>query len=558
MTITSEYIFEPSALSRYTSSMNTFLRLVPSRWYMKYQVAMMIFCLGVIGLAVAFALNRALWPYEPNFKYLAVSISAIALLIYNSVLYLVRRNIQSPLTTMVSIYLFVFVVLSGLDGASSLPIQIYFAGGWLMSVFLGGMYGVPLMLGAAFLGVVYACAGAHFSFEALEPLSCLVAVGGIIMAIFGYFFWKKRYVGPQQDEIDRLSVTLRNNQRQSLILLESLQDGVVITDTQGTVTGANTSTARLIGSELKGRPINEALAIKTEKNVQLAQADNPFMRALQQRRHSQGTYMLTKSSGEAVPVSIVVSPIVLTESNELEGVIGVIRDMSRELAVEREREDFVMTASHEMRTPLATLEGYLSLIRRKKAQLDPQVNEFIDKSYGEVEHMSRLFRDLLTVSQLEENTAPNADDHIDLTAAVSKVVADYTARASQPIQVSVPDVSLMVRADTNLLSQAIGNLIDNALKYGSPTQPVQVQLTQGRHGARLEVTDAGPGIPAEVIPKLFTKFFRVDNSATRTVGGTGLGLFITKRIVERSGGTIGVTSNPGQGSTFFIELPTVA
>jgi two-component system, OmpR family, sensor histidine kinase VicK len=269
------------------------------------------------------------------------------------------------------------------------------------------------------------------------------------------------------------------------------------------------------------------------------------------------------------PISIVVSPITAKEGEQAEIAVGVFRDISKEKAEEAQRSDFISTASHEMRTPVAAIEGYLSLAMNDKiAKIDSNARNYMIKALDSTHHLGQLFQDLLTSSKAEDGRLQSNPVVVEMGEIVQEITEASRFKASERrlslnfVVSSDKEISggKIVRpfyysfVDPTRMAEVLQNLIDNAIKY-TPEGSIQVRLTGDAQTVQIQIQDTGGGIPTEDIPHLFQKFYRVDSSATRTVGGTGLGLFICRKIVELYNGKIWVESQLGKGSTFFINLP---
>jgi signal transduction histidine kinase len=255
-----------------------------------------------------------------------------------------------------------------------------------------------------------------------------------------------------------------------------------------------------------------------------------------------------------------------------ETAVAVFRDITAEKAEEEQRSDFISTASHEMRTPIAAIEGYLSLaLNEKITKLDPNARSYLEKARDATQHLGMLFQDLLTSSKAEDGRLASNPSVVEMGEIVEEIAETERFKAKE----KGLEVKFIVSSDHEVaggkvvrpfyysfvdpirISEVFQNLIDNAIKY-TPEGSVTVRLTGDASTVQVQIQDTGSGIPAEDISHLFQKFYRVDNSATRTIGGTGLGLFICKKIVELYNGRIWVESQLGQGSTFFVNLPRLS
>jgi two-component system phosphate regulon sensor histidine kinase PhoR len=234
-------------------------------------------------------------------------------------------------------------------------------------------------------------------------------------------------------------------------------------------------------------------------------------------------------------------------------------DQTRSYAAERMRVDFVANASHELRTPLASILGFAETLADGAGD-DPEMRDrFLKVMADEARRMQRLVEDLISLSRIEAEKYRLPDASVDLADLVSEVHSELMdsadARAGDIVTDIVADVP-PVDGDRVQLSQALHNLIGNAMKYGRAGTPVTVKLGRDANNmVRLSVGDEGDGIPPEHIPRLTERFYRVDSGRSRALGGTGLGLAIVKHIVERHRGRLDIASQVGRGTVVTILLP---
>jgi signal transduction histidine kinase len=306
-----------------------------------------------------------------------------------------------------------------------------------------------------------------------------------------------------------------------------------------------------------------------KKDQALAEPENPFAKALasgETIRDSNG--ILAAKDNRKIPLSVIVSPVRDKVGQPNGSVVAVFRDIAKEKEEEAKRSDFISTASHEMRTPLAAIEGYLALsLNPKTAQIDDKARNYLEKASNSTKHLGELFRDLLTSSKAEDGrlisypAVVEVGEILEQVAEAAKLTAKnkglelaYSVSANSSASGKVLRPLYYGFVDPNRIREVFQNIIDNAIKYTNEGQ-VMVRLTGDDAVIQIQVQDSGVGIPTGDIPHLFQKFYRVDNSSTRSVGGTGLGLFICKRITELYNGQLWVESEYGKGSTFFINLP---
>ena len=366
---------------------------------------------------------------------------------------------------------------------------------------------------------------------------------------------------------------LKNESLGSDFILGAIEDGVAMVSRDNLIQLFNPGASKISGwpaTEAVGLDFQNVLKLVSKKGEPILPQTHPFTNALATGttvRDSKA--LLATKAGKILPISLIVSPV-LDENNRPTGnVVGVFRDISKERAEEEQRSDFISTASHEMRTPLAAIDGYLALVSNPKiATIDETARKYINKAAESTKHLGVLFQDLLTSSRAEDGRLASYPAVVEIGETVQQIIDDARFHAKDKgldlryIVSADKDVAggRVIRplyyayADPHRVQEVLQNLIDNAIKY-TPSGSIALRLTGDPSVIQLQVSDTGPGIAAEDIPHLFQKFYRVDSSLTRTVGGTGLGLFICRKIIELYNGRIWVESQLGKGSTFFINLP---
>jgi PAS domain S-box-containing protein len=335
------------------------------------------------------------------------------------------------------------------------------------------------------------------------------------------------------------------------LALEYVGDGVVLLDRAGRVRYWNNAVAAVTGvreEEAVGRRISDALPQWDELagHVRLADADAP-------ERARPVTVPFSAGDGERW---LAVAGVAFDA-----GAVYAIRDVSEERALERARDDFVATASHELRTPLAAVYGAARTLRRADLDLlDEQRDTFLQIIEDESERLTTIVSQILLAGQLDEGRVDVSPRECELDTLVDSVVSSAQLRIPENVDLRLvtnggPWVAL---ADEDKLRQVLVNLVDNAVKYSPGGGEVSLELEQAPGRVRIAVRDHGLGIPAGEQQRIFEKFYRLDPSLTRGVGGSGLGLYISRELVDRMGGRLTVESAPGDGSVFRVDLPTPA
>jgi two-component system, OmpR family, sensor histidine kinase VicK len=345
------------------------------------------------------------------------------------------------------------------------------------------------------------------------------------------------------------------------ILLESIGEGLIATDEYGNITNCNEVAAELLGRkppDLIGKWFPRAVAVTDEYGKLMPPDERPISRALTTGKIVAANAMYQRPDGSTFPVSMTVSPVVV--DGRPIGAVEVFRDISRERELERAKDEFVSLASHQLRTPASGVKAFASmLIDGYAGKLNPKQTEFVKKVYESNERQLRIVDDMLNVARADSGHLSIVKAPTDLTALLGKVKGEQEAVAAtrhQSIVVHAPAKPVMANVDVDKLRMVVDNLVSNAIKYSHDGSHIEITLAKTATNITVAVTDQGVGIPKRDFKRLFQKFSRIDNELSTLVGGSGLGLYLVKTIVEMHGGQVEVTSTPGKGSTFTVSLPS--
>ena len=389
---------------------------------------------------------------------------------------------------------------------------------------------------------------------------------GFLPLIFSLVLWIRRQ--KTDDNTSNLENRLSAVESKSDVVINAIDDGVLAISKDGNIELINPSAQQIIGwdqGDALGLNWKSVLKLVTSDGKDVEDLENPIAQSLSKNQptHNDKLFLLT-SSEKRILVSIVSSPV----GTDGEGIIVVFRDITKEKAEEREQAEFISTASHEMRTPVASIEGYLGLaLNPATAHIDEKARDFITKAHESAQHLGRLFQDLLDISKVEDGRMKNNPKIINVNEFLKDIFDGLATKANekQLNYIFMPDIidegkekSLQpifyANIDPDHFREVVSNLIENAIKY-TPSGEVVVNITGDDKQISVSVKDSGIGIPAEDIPHLFQKFYRVDNSDTREIGGTGLGLYLSRRLAEAMSGNLRVESKYKEGSTFYLEIP---
>lgn len=278
--------------------------------------------------------------------------------------------------------------------------------------------------------------------------------------------------------------------------------------------------------------------------------------AVAEQREFFSEFRIRTTYGNERWVSVRAKPL-FSGDGQFSGYIGTMNDVTERKEIDRLKDDLVSTVSHELRTPLSSLRGFVELLLQREFSPEKR-KQFLTIIHDESLRLTRLINDFLDLQRMASGRQMYAFETIDVTRFLQDRVALLSGEsADQTLQLTITEPLSPVRADVDRLHQVLTNLVSNAWKFSPPHSPVTVGAYQRGKDVVFSVKDHGAGIPADALPHLFRKFFRVDNRATREVGGTGLGLALVKEIVEAHYGQVWVESEVGLGSTFFFSLPIV-
>lgn len=401
----------------------------------------------------------------------------------------------------------------------------------------------------------------------------IVVLSSLLPLIASFIIWHNK---SEKDELDsdnkayqNLANKLSEVASKSEVVINAIGDGVIAIDSQGIIQLINPAAQQIIGwgkQDALALNYKSVLKLLDIKGKELDSTTDPIQQVLNlnQLVRNNSLTLITKSEKKLI-ISLVVSPI----SQAGSGVIAVFHDVTKERDEERKQAEFVSTASHEMRTPVASIEGYLSLtLNPQTAQIDNRAREYILKAHASTDHLGNLLKDLLGVSRADDGRLPNNPKVVNIISFVHDVIQGLEQKAIDKglelIYTPMPKQSTekrlipsyFVNLDNDHIREIISNLVENAIKY-TPKGQVIVNIEGDDDRVVISVKDSGIGIPAEDMPHLFQKFYRVDNKDTREIGGTGLGLYLCRRLAEIMGGRIWVESVYESGSTFFVELPRI-
>lgn len=349
---------------------------------------------------------------------------------------------------------------------------------------------------------------------------------------------------------DRIKTAIK--QRNELeAVLSSMEEGVIAVDLDEIIISINQSAASMFksrSSDLEQRSIQEVI-----RNSELQKI---IKKAISSGEHSEGDVVLFQD--EEIILNVQTTSL-LDEGEDFIGILVVLNDVTRLRHLENMRKEFVSNVSHEIKTPLTAIKGFVETLSQGAMENPDEAKRFLNIIEKHVNRLVSIIEDLMHLSVIEQRDKSEGikleKGHI--RSVIKTAIQVCQAKAeSKKIKVNLichEDISTKI--DTQLLEQAAVNLLDNAIKYSEKGGLVQIEVITTDTEVCISFKDHGIGIPKEHLPRLFERFYRVDKARSRKLGGTGLGLAIVKHIIQTHGGYVTVESNPGEGSNFVIHLP---
>ena len=357
----------------------------------------------------------------------------------------------------------------------------------------------------------------------------------------------------------------------AILVLNTIDSGVIIVLPTGVIEYINPAAVSLLGGQMAqnflGAKLEDILKLENGQGVAIPAQNNLVFYAVNNgQNYTTREYFLVNLQGQKKPVAF---KIITAHSPKNERIV-TFYDITSELEAESEQTEFISTASHEMRTPVASIEGYLGLaLNPKTATIDERAKKYLEEAHKSSQHLGKLFRDLLDVTKLDDKRIKAHLLPIEVTSTVRSIAEGqipkmseknihFTFGSSSSANMNggrVINQEVFAAIDVDFLREIINNLIENAIKYTNNGGGIWVNVRGDGDRVLINVTDTGIGISPEDSKHVFQKFYRADNSETRTIGGTGLGLYIVKERVEAMSGSTWVESTFGEGSTFYVAFP---
>jgi len=352
-------------------------------------------------------------------------------------------------------------------------------------------------------------------------------------------------------ELDEKLCTLMRQKTEQEAVLASMVEGVLAVDDLGRIITMNRSAGRMLKADparAKGRALEEV--------IRSAGIQRFFADVLSSGEPGEQKINLPDGEDRVLDVR---GSVLREAGGTTMGVLIVLNDITHVNRLENMRRDFVANVSHELKTPVTSIKGFIETLREGGIEDRVKANEFLEILGRHADRLDALIDDLLALSRIERESERHEVQlqPAKLRGVLAAAVNDCegkAGRANVRLSMTCPE-DLVLDMNPQLMEQAVVNLLDNAIKYSSAGSEVTLEATRAGDEVRISVRDTGCGISAEHLSRIFERFYRVDKARSRKLGGTGLGLSIVKHIAQAHRGSVRVESTPGKGSTFTIHIP---
>ncbi len=347
---------------------------------------------------------------------------------------------------------------------------------------------------------------------------------------------------------------LQKQKRNTEQIIHSIPDAVVVVDSFGRVTVANAAARNLFGFDMdpaRAKPLGEVI----DHAGFVGLVENSRQSGQQHVRHE----IVFEKDSKTETYNCIIS-CVRDDKGQVCEVVAVLHDITRDKEISQMKNDFVSHVSHELKTPLASINAYAEMLVDGEAKDAEAITQFCSIIQSQAQRLNRLIEDILNISRIESGMVKVKKQKLSMAILIrdaAEMIESYAGEKNIELKTQTPIIFDQVHADRDMLSQVIINLLSNAVKYTEQggTVSIQSDVNEAENYIRVTVTDSGVGIPKDDLPHVFDKFYRVEANK-KQAKGTGLGLNLVSQIIEKvHGGRVFVTSKQGQGSTFGFEIP---
>ncbi|MGH2574866.1 MAG: ATP-binding protein [Ignavibacteria bacterium] len=353
------------------------------------------------------------------------------------------------------------------------------------------------------------------------------------------------------EDLDEKIKTISEQRNIRQTVLESMREGVIAVDYNERILLINKTAESILDikeKNIKGKTLQEVVRIYDIQK---------FFKKVLTEKNPQETELIIKEENDKI-LQLSGTPLYESEDTEI-GVLVVLNDVTELKHLDNLKRDFVANVSHELKTPITTIKGFIETLREGALNEPKNARRFLEIVSKHTDRLNVIIEDLLSLSRLEQKSSVMDIKFIaeQIKTIINSVIDDFELKArDKNIKINLEcENNLTVKVNRPLIEEAVGNLLDNAIKYSDKKSGILISSYVDDEFLTISVKDEGPGISDEHLTRLFERFYRVDKARSRDAGGTGLGLAIVKHIAQVHGGTASVKSKLGKGSIFTIKIP---
>lgn len=535
--------------------------LPPDQYFLKDKEKV-FFLTGIYVFIQGFFIWLLSYFFHPE-KFVLASVIAAFVFLFSYVIYFspvatrIQKSNISPWTT-IAYPVALFLAMLLLPKISLLLISIFFVIIYPMILEFDRLRVVPffIVLSLSLIGVYLFFFDTQYNFIESAAIFLWVSFSYIAFSTLEYFFAKEVYNQRAEiEQLKKLSTNLALEKDKLSFVVSNISDAVIVLDHDQKIALFNKS-----AEEISGKTTTEVLGKKIDRvlNFEYHRSSFAFSDLIKTTRKPE-SLTLKNRVGEEVQVAPELKKVTLPESSDAQYIL-TLRNISKEKELEDLRLNFVTIAAHSLRTPITYIIGYLSfLLDSAKAKLSSEEQGFIEKALMGTNNLVHLTDNLLMVSNIETKSLVLRKTEVDWTELLEQTLGKYTRETNMKkvkLKLKLPKSKLPnIRVDKSVVTKVLDNLLTNAIEFNKEGVSIEVEATLKNGAIVTSVKDTGVGIPTEKLPEIFTEFFRMSGPLIQASKGTGLGLFISKHIVEKHGGKIWVESTLGKGSKFSFSLP---
>lgn len=359
-----------------------------------------------------------------------------------------------------------------------------------------------------------------------------------------------------------MALTSASDRAEAETLFTSIGEGAIVTDSKGNISRINKAAEDILGlraEDVTGKWYPGVVIVEDENGNPIPNEERPITEVFMSNKPIFRKVYVRKKNGNRVALALTVSPV--KHRGKPIGAIELFRDISDEVRLERARTEFIALASHQLRTPATAVKQYLHMLLDGFAGelTEPQKRFVLTANQGN-DRQLRIINDILKVAAADSGDMVLQCAEIDLVELIQSMVDEYIpklAKIRQKLVFTHPKTPVHARVDIHVFRMVLENLIDNAHKYSYPDKTIEITVARKKSGTSISVRDEGIGIRKSDVQRLFQKFVRLESPLSVSAGGTGLGLYWVKKVLELHGASLQVESRLGHGTIFTITLPSI-